>query len=68
MKVENPFMVGAAYGGKIVKYNWIGDIIWEYSYSDTNHLQEETQIFPCTKVLLFGMRRSPLLPPAPEAP
>tara|TARA_B100001142_G_scaffold306081_1_gene335602 strand:+ start:1394 stop:2605 length:1212 start_codon:yes stop_codon:yes gene_type:complete len=32
-------MVGAAYGGKIIKYDWSGDIIWEYAYADTNHLQ-----------------------------
>jgi len=32
-------MVGAAYGGKIIKYDWSGAIIWEYDYADTNHLQ-----------------------------
>ena len=38
-KVADPFMVGAAYGGKIIHYNWGGEIIWEYTYSDTNYLQ-----------------------------
>jgi len=39
IKVEDPFMVGAAYGGKIIRYDWSGEIIWEYAYADTNYLQ-----------------------------
>ena len=38
-QVEDPFMLGSAYGGKLIRYNWNGDILWEYDYSDTNHLQ-----------------------------
>ena len=38
-KIENPYMVGSAYGGKIIKYGWHGGILWEYNYSDTNYIQ-----------------------------
>ena len=62
MKVENPFMVGAAYGGKIVKYNWMGDIIWEYSYSDTNHLQHhDIEPMPNGNILLLSWDRKTYL-------
>ena len=38
-KIDNPYMTGSAYGGKLIRYVWDGDILWEYDYSDTNHLQ-----------------------------
>ena len=38
-KIENPYLIGSAYGGKIIRYSWEGEILWEYEYSDTNHLQ-----------------------------
>ena len=38
-KIENPYLIGSAYGGKIIKYSWDGEILWQYEYSDTNHLQ-----------------------------
>ena len=38
-KIEDPYMVGPAYGGKIIRYGWNGNILWEYNYSDTNYIQ-----------------------------
>ena len=39
LTVSDPFMIGSAYGGKIVHYDWDGNILWEYDYSDTNYIQ-----------------------------
>ena len=38
-KIENPYMAGSAYGGKIIRYGWNGNILWEYNYSDINYIQ-----------------------------
>ena len=61
-KVEDPFMVGAAYGGKIIHYNWDGHIIWEYTYSDTNHLQHhDIEPLPNGNILIVAWDRKTYL-------
>ena len=61
-KIEDPFMVGAAYGGKIIHYNWDGEIIWEYAYSDTNHLQHhDIEPLPNGNILILSWDRKTYL-------
>ena len=62
IKVENPFMVGAAYGGKIIQYDWSGEIIWEYTYSDTNYLQHhDIEPMPNGNLLILSWDRKTYL-------
>ena len=61
-KAEDPFMVGAAYGGKIIRYSWSGDILWEYTYSDTNHLQHhDIEPLPNGNLLILSWDRKTYL-------
>jgi len=61
-KVENPHMLGSAYGGKIIHYNWSGDIIWEYEYSNENHLQHhDIEPLPNGNILLISWDRKTYL-------
>ncbi len=61
-KIEDPFMVGAAYGGRIIHYDWDGDIIWEYTYSDTNHLQHhDIEPMPNGNLLILSWDRKTYL-------
>ena len=61
-KIGEPFMVGSAYGGKIIHYNWNGSIKWEYEYSDTNHLQHhDIEPLPNGNILLISWDRKTYL-------
>ena len=61
-KADDPFMVGSAYGGKIIHYNWDGEIIWEYEYSDENHLQHhDIEPMPNGNILLVAWDRKTYL-------
>ena len=56
--IEDPYMVGSAYGGKIVKYSWDGEIIWQYDYSNENYLQHhDIEPMPNGNILLIAWDR-----------
>ena len=57
-KIDNPYLVGSAYGGKIIRYSWSGDILWEYEYSDTNYIQHhDIEPMPNGNILLVSWDR-----------
>ena len=56
--IEDPYMVGSAYGGKIVKYSWHGEILWQYDYSNVNYLQHhDIEPMPNGNILLIAWDR-----------
>ncbi len=58
LKIDSPFLIGSAYGGKIVKYSWEGDVLWSYEYSDTNHLQHhDIEPMPNGNILFISWDR-----------
>ena len=61
-KTENPFLIGSAYGGKIIHYTWDGEIKWEYTYSDTNYLQHhDIEPLPNGNILILAWDRKTYL-------
>ena len=57
-KIDNPQIVGSAYGGKIIKYSWGGEILWEYEYSDETYLQHhDIEVMPNGNILLIAWDR-----------
>lgn len=44
-KIENNSIVFGGTGGRIEKFNWEGDLIWSYNYSDSNKVQHH-DIYP----------------------
>lgn len=56
--VWNPSMNGAGAGGNIQLIDWSGTVIWDYIFSDQNHLQHhDIQPMPNGNVLLIAWDR-----------
>ncbi len=54
-KIDNPFLSGSAYGGRILKYSWDGDILWDFIFSDSLHMQHhDIEPMPNGNVLLIS--------------
>jgi len=61
-KIENPYIAGSAYGGKIIRYGWSGNILWEYDYSDTNYIQHhDIEPMPNGNILIISWDRKTYL-------
>jgi len=58
-RVQDPsYMDVSSAGGKLVKYNWSGQIIWEYEFADSMYIQHhDIEPLPNGNVLLLAYER-----------
>ena len=57
-KASNPSMLVAASGGRILQYDWDGEILWDFNWSDENHLQHhDIEPLPNGNILLISNER-----------
>ena len=56
--VVNPYFPGGGEGGRVEEYDWDGNLVWAYNYSDSMHLQHhEAKPLPNGNVLMIAYDR-----------
>lgn len=56
--IDNPYMQIAAAGGRILKYSWNGDILWDFTWSGMNFIQHhDIEPLPNGNILLISNER-----------
>ncbi len=54
----NPFFPGGGEGGRVEEYDWDGNVVWAFNYSDSMHLQHhEVKQLPNGNVLMIAYDR-----------
>ena len=54
----NPFFPGGGEGGRVEEYDWDGNLVWAFNYSDSMHLQHhEVKPLPDGNVLMIAYDR-----------
>ena len=51
----NPYILGGGMGGRIEMFNWDGDLVWEFEYSDNRHcLNHGFEVLPNGNILMIA--------------
>jgi hypothetical protein len=54
----NPYFPGGGEGGRVEEYDWEGNMVWAYNYSDSMHLQHhEVKQIPSGNVIMIAYDR-----------
>ncbi len=51
----NPYILGGGMGGRIEMFNWDGDLVWEFEYSDNRHcLNHGFEVLPNGNIIMIA--------------
>jgi len=55
---DNPVFRGGGMGGRVQEIDWDGNVVWDYAYSDADHLQHhDVEPLPNGNVLILAWER-----------